>query len=110
MQSLQFVLVVKQALIDEDYEYLTQDLRRLTSWMHWRQRKVVNIIRRCRQINNRSWCGSIIDGPLGARCDEHDFYDRVYEWYTSGPRQRLQPGGRIILVMTRWNVADLTVN
>ena len=35
-------------------------------------------------------------------------YDRVYEWYTSGPRQRLQPGGRIIVVMTRWNVADLT--
>ena len=35
-------------------------------------------------------------------------FDRVYEWYTSGPRQRLQPGGRIIMVMTRWNVADLT--
>ena len=35
-------------------------------------------------------------------------FDRVYEWYTSGPRQRLQPRGRIILVMTRWNVADLT--
>jgi predicted phage terminase large subunit-like protein len=35
-------------------------------------------------------------------------FDRVYEWYTSGPRQRLQPGGRIIVVMTRWNVADLT--
>ena len=35
-------------------------------------------------------------------------YDRVYEWYTSGPRQRLQPGGRIIVVMTRWSVADLT--
>ena len=35
-------------------------------------------------------------------------FDRVYEWYTAGPRQRLQPGGRIILVMTRWNVADLT--
>ena len=35
-------------------------------------------------------------------------FDRVYEWYTSGPRQRLQPGGRIILVMTRGNVADLT--
>lgn len=26
-------------------------------------------------------------------------YDKVYEWYTSGPRQRLQPGGSIILVM-----------
>ena len=35
-------------------------------------------------------------------------YDRVYEWYTSGPRQRLQPGGRIIVVMTRWSVVDLT--
>ena len=33
-------------------------------------------------------------------------FDRVYEWYTSGPRQRLQPGGRIIVVMTRWNTAD----
>ena len=35
-------------------------------------------------------------------------YDRVYEWYTSGPRQRLQPGGAIILVMTRWSKRDLT--
>ena len=35
-------------------------------------------------------------------------YERVYEWYTSGPRQRLQPGGRIIVVMTRWSTIDLT--
>ena len=34
--------------------------------------------------------------------------EKAYEWYTSGPRQRLQPGGKIILVMTRWNVKDLT--
>ena len=34
--------------------------------------------------------------------------DNAYEWYTSGPRQRLQPGGAIILVMTRWSVKDLT--
>ncbi len=34
--------------------------------------------------------------------------ERAYEWYTSGPRQRLQPGGQIICVMTRWNVKDLT--
>ena len=34
--------------------------------------------------------------------------ERAYEWYTSGPRQRLQPGGRILLVMTRWSKADLT--
>jgi predicted phage terminase large subunit-like protein len=35
-------------------------------------------------------------------------YDRVYEWYSSGPRQRLQPGGAIIVVMTRWSKRDLT--
>ena len=34
--------------------------------------------------------------------------ERAYEWYTSGPRQRLQPGGAIVCVMTRWNVKDLT--
>ena len=34
--------------------------------------------------------------------------ERAYEWYTSGPRQRLQPGGRIVLVMTRWSQKDLT--
>jgi predicted phage terminase large subunit-like protein len=37
-----------------------------------------------------------------------DVYDKVYEWYTSGPRQRLQPGGAIIMVMTRWAQRDLT--
>jgi predicted phage terminase large subunit-like protein len=37
-----------------------------------------------------------------------EVYDKVYEWYTSGPRQRLQPGGSIIIVMTRWAQRDLT--
>ena len=32
----------------------------------------------------------------------------AYEWYTSGPRQRLQPGGSIVVVMTRWSLKDLT--
>ena len=34
--------------------------------------------------------------------------DNAYEWYTSGPRQRLQPGGSIVIVMTRWSTKDLT--
>tara|TARA_S200002703_G_C3782862_1_gene241242 strand:+ start:131 stop:1615 length:1485 start_codon:yes stop_codon:yes gene_type:complete len=33
--------------------------------------------------------------------------DAAWEWYTSGPRQRLQPGGTIVLVMTRWSTKDL---
>ena len=34
--------------------------------------------------------------------------EHAYEWYTSGPRQRLQPGGAIVIVMTRWSLKDLT--
>jgi len=34
--------------------------------------------------------------------------ESAYEWYTSGPRQRLQPGASIVLVMTRWSTKDLT--
>ena len=46
------------------------------------------------------------DATVGAYNPE--VYDKVYEWYTSGPRQRLQPGGAIIIVMTRWSKRDLT--
>ena len=35
-------------------------------------------------------------------------FESAYEWYTSGPRQLLQPGGQIVLVMTRWSKKDLT--
>ena len=53
----------------------------------------------------------IIDDPHSeqeAMQGNPEVYDRVYEWYSSGPRQRLQPGGAIIIVMTRWSKRDLT--
>ena len=34
--------------------------------------------------------------------------ENAWEWYSSGPRQRLQPGGSIVIVMTRWNTKDIT--
>ena len=34
--------------------------------------------------------------------------ESAWEWYSSGPRQRLQPGGSIVIVMTRWSTIDLT--
>ena len=34
--------------------------------------------------------------------------ENAWDWYTSGPRQRLQPGGSIVVVMTRWSEDDLT--
>jgi predicted phage terminase large subunit-like protein len=37
-----------------------------------------------------------------------EVFDRVFEWYESGPRQRLQPGAAIVIVMTRWGARDLT--
>ena len=37
-----------------------------------------------------------------------EIYDSVFEWYTSGPRQRVQPGAAIVIVMTRWAKRDLT--
>ena len=30
-------------------------------------------------------------------------FENAWEWYTAGPRQRLQPGGAIVLVQTRWS-------
>jgi hypothetical protein len=53
----------------------------------------------------------IIDDPHSeqeAMQGNPNVYDRVYEWYSSGPRQRLQPGGSIVVVMTRWGKRDLT--
>jgi predicted phage terminase large subunit-like protein len=34
-------------------------------------------------------------------------FDGVYSWYTSSIRQRLQPGGSIIIIVTRWSKRDL---
>ena len=51
----------------------------------------------------------IIDDPHSAQdALNTNALERTWEWYTSGPRQRLQPGGIIVVVMTRWNTKDLT--
>ena len=51
----------------------------------------------------------IIDDPHTEQDSMSDSaMERAYEWYTSGPRQRLQPGGSILVVMTRWAEDDLT--
>tara|TARA_R110000751_G_scaffold7003_1_gene29270 strand:- start:132 stop:1610 length:1479 start_codon:yes stop_codon:yes gene_type:complete len=52
---------------------------------------------------------AIIDDPVSEQdALSSTALDSIYEWYTSGPRQRLQPGGSIIIVMTRWSIRDLT--
>lgn len=53
----------------------------------------------------------IIDDPHSeqeAKTGNPAVFDSAYEWYQSGPRQRLMPGGAICLIMTRWGKRDLT--
>jgi predicted phage terminase large subunit-like protein len=51
----------------------------------------------------------IIDDPHSEQdALSENSLEQAYEWYTSGPRQRLQPGASIVLVMTRWSTKDLT--
>lgn len=52
----------------------------------------------------------IIDDPHSeqeAAINSVNMYNTVYEWYKLGPRQRLQPGASIIIVVTRWSKIDL---
>jgi len=51
----------------------------------------------------------IIDDPHSEQDAMSDkAMEEAYEWFMAGPRQRLQPGGAIVIVMTRWNKKDLT--
>ena len=52
----------------------------------------------------------IIDDPHKEQDIKKDSksFDKAWNWYTSGPRQRLQPNGKIVCVMTRWSTKDLT--
>ena len=51
----------------------------------------------------------IIDDPHSEQDAMSDkAMDEAYEWFMAGPRQRLQPGGAIVIVMTRWSKKDLT--
>tara|TARA_R110002020_G_scaffold83239_2_gene206263 strand:+ start:374 stop:1879 length:1506 start_codon:yes stop_codon:yes gene_type:complete len=50
----------------------------------------------------------IIDDPHSEQDAMSDTaLDDAYEWYQTGPRQRLQPGGAIVIVMTRWSKKDI---
>lgn len=56
---------------------------------------------------------AIVDDPHNERealtaIHNPGVYDAMFEWYSSGIRQRLQPGGAIVVVMTRWSLRDLT--
>ena len=47
------------------------------------------------------------EGEAALAAYDASIYDKTYEWYTSGPRQRLQPNGSIVIIATRWGQKDL---
>lgn len=54
----------------------------------------------------------IIDDPHDeqeAMHGQHDpeVFNKAFEWYQTGPRQRLQPGAAIVVIHTRWSKIDL---
>lgn len=52
----------------------------------------------------------IIDDPHSeqeGKLNDATAFQQAYEWFQSGPIQRLMPGGSIVIVMTRWSKMDL---
>lgn len=53
----------------------------------------------------------IIDDPHSeqeAKTGNPEVFTTAWEWYQSGPLQRLMPGGSVVVLMTRWSMLDLT--
>jgi predicted phage terminase large subunit-like protein len=55
----------------------------------------------------------IIDDPVSEQdgkiaAFKPEVFDKVYDWYLQGPRQRMEPDSRMIIIMTRWGERDLT--
>lgn len=54
----------------------------------------------------------IIDDPHDEQEAMHgahnpEIFAKAWDWYQTGPRQRLQPGAAIIIIATRWSKQDL---
>lgn len=51
----------------------------------------------------------IIDDPVKDReqAESESYRERAWDWYTSTAYTRLEDGGAVVLIMTRWHVDDL---
>jgi predicted phage terminase large subunit-like protein len=51
----------------------------------------------------------IIDDPIKSRADAESARqrDHVWDWFKSDVTTRLKPGGKVVLIMTRWHPDDL---
>src|SRR5262249_58383184 len=53
--------------------------------------------------------GALIDDPIRSRedADSQHVRDKIWDWYKSDLLTRLAPGGRVVLIQTRWHEDDL---
>lgn len=51
----------------------------------------------------------VVDDPVKSREEANSevYREKVYDWYTDDLYTRLEPGGAIIIIMTRWHEDDL---
>jgi predicted phage terminase large subunit-like protein len=51
----------------------------------------------------------VIDDPVKSRseAESETYRDKVWDWYTDDIYTRLEPGGKLIIVQTRWHEDDL---
>jgi predicted phage terminase large subunit-like protein len=52
---------------------------------------------------------AVVDDPVKSRAEAESktIRDKVWNWYSADLLTRLKPGGRIVLIMTRWHPDDL---
>jgi predicted phage terminase large subunit-like protein len=52
---------------------------------------------------------AVIDDPIRSRedADSENVREKVWDWYKSDLSTRLRPGGRVVLIQTRWHEDDL---
>jgi predicted phage terminase large subunit-like protein len=101
-----------RSLILERQQYLgfcvTQDHRAVDTWTTSSGGEYLSVGVRG-AITGRRADLIIIDDPIKSQADAESGRQRehIWDWYKSDVTTRLKPGGKVVLIMTRWHPDDL---
>jgi predicted phage terminase large subunit-like protein len=101
-----------QRLIRAKKQYLgfdiTSDQRAIDTWNTTRGGEYLSVGVRGAVAGRRADL-VIIDDPIKSQADAESGRQRdyIWEWYKSDIMTRLKPGGKVVLIMTRWHPGDL---
>jgi predicted phage terminase large subunit-like protein len=101
-----------RSLIREKQRFLgfgvSQDQRSLASWTTSSGGNYLSVGVRGSITGHRADL-IIIDDPIRSQADAESSRqrDHVWDWFKSDVTTRLKPGGRVVLIMTRWHPDDL---